>query len=356
MQYLVVDNLNDSGAGSLREALLTKGKRTITFAVGGHIDLDTAILNIPGDFTLDGSTAPEPIIIRKHGIVLQCANFTIQHITIDRGDTPFSSGENGDCLSISAGCSNGLVQFVTCRHALDGAIDLDGCHDITVRYCILTRTYRHSINDPEGGAGNGHSTGMFITKTCSDITLEYNLISDMFDRVPVTDGARNLKLIGNVIDNPGNTCPKFEQIVNPSGDYYADVIANTVKMGPSSNTSANSIPRHGVFVRDSHFKIYLHGNRSSKRPNDGLPDTAGMMTDTVPTIMSKPHFAYDVPLPTAEDAYALVLASAGAMLPYRTAEDKQTIRNVIDGTGAIIDSPEYLASAQRSMLPRLVKW
>src|SRR5262249_53630605 len=57
-----VTNLNDSGAGSLRQAVLdanaTAGADVVSFSVAGTIDLQKALPKITGTLDIDGTTAP----------------------------------------------------------------------------------------------------------------------------------------------------------------------------------------------------------------------------------------------------------------------------------------------------------
>src|SRR5262249_39016217 len=78
-QVITVTTLEDSGPGSLREALSASGPRVIKFAVGGEIWLKDR-LGVTNPFvTVDGSSAPSPGItlmgdrvrLRTHDVILR---------------------------------------------------------------------------------------------------------------------------------------------------------------------------------------------------------------------------------------------------------------------------------------------
>ena len=83
-----VTNLNDSGTGSLRDAV-SKGGRTVVFDVGGYVDLESA-LSVASDITIAGQTAPGDGIGTKNYEV-SCSsshNIIIRYMRIRQGDTP----------------------------------------------------------------------------------------------------------------------------------------------------------------------------------------------------------------------------------------------------------------------------
>lgn len=93
-KVIYVTTLSDSGAGSLREALLNYGKehRTILFAVGGRFKIDDEIYSTDiGNFTLAGQTANdlggvhligEGSELKKHKVAIyDSENFSVRYIS-----------------------------------------------------------------------------------------------------------------------------------------------------------------------------------------------------------------------------------------------------------------------------------
>lgn len=101
-----VTNLNDSGPGSLREAIVElPGPKVIIFEVSGTIELNDFIRfggftgqtaeSHGSHITIAGQTAPSPgITIKNHGIEIDrlCHDVVIQHLRFRTGDGSFYEG------------------------------------------------------------------------------------------------------------------------------------------------------------------------------------------------------------------------------------------------------------------------
>ena len=90
-----VTNLNDSGTGSLRDAV-SKAKRIVVFDVGGIIELRSE-LTIKDNITILGQTAPAPGITLRYYTVRPGANNVIRFIRIRRGQE-VNVNEGADAL------------------------------------------------------------------------------------------------------------------------------------------------------------------------------------------------------------------------------------------------------------------
>ncbi len=136
-----VTNLNDSGPGSLRDAV-SQGNRTVVFDVGGEIVLSMEI-KVKGAFiTIDGFTAPSPITLINDGLVIDGDNDA--HDIIVRGMRVRNA--NADSVTIRDGAHNVIIDHISSQGASDGAIDITkDAFNITVQWSILAENTRGNL-------------------------------------------------------------------------------------------------------------------------------------------------------------------------------------------------------------------
>lgn len=142
-----VTNRNDSGPGSLRDAV-SGGNRTVVFDVAGTIRAVDRYVDVRGAFvTIDGTTAPPPGITLS-GWGLRTDGRKGAHDVIIRGLRIRDVGQNGvgDGISVTEGAYNVLVDHVSIGDTADGSIDVTRrAHDVTIQWSMLQRKPRHNL-------------------------------------------------------------------------------------------------------------------------------------------------------------------------------------------------------------------
>jgi hypothetical protein len=323
-----VTNLDDSGAGSLRDAV-SQPHRIVVFDVGGVINLKSH-LTFASHLTVAGQTARgEGIMVSGQGVsfsnqqnvIVRYLRFRSSHLTSNGTKTLNVTGGSNmifDHCSISWGRWDNLG-FTS------------GAHDITLQNCIVSE----AINPQRLGA---------LIDSADRITVARNLWIDNQSRNP--KGKANLQYINNVVYNWGSN----GYVGGHSGAVWnQDLINNYFIKGPSSSnaflaqfTSTDHIYQSGNLVdldRDGSLngRVVVEADFRENGPTTGLP-----------TFSAKAFNAPPVPVTVqpAAEAFATVLADAGASL-HRDAVDKRLIEQVrsLGSQGAVINDETVVSGA-----------
>jgi pectate lyase len=180
-----VTNLNDSGPGSLRDAV-SASNRCVVFDVGGTINLSSPLW-VAANITIDGFTAPAPgITLRNYELMIHgwtcCgsplgANNVIVRGTRHRDVFQSTGGNEADGITIYA-ASNVVIDHVSIAGGGDGSIDVtDDSHDVTIQWSIFA--------DPHEPYGSKHSLVKYET---SRVSFHHNLFMNAMDRQPFCGG------------------------------------------------------------------------------------------------------------------------------------------------------------------------
>jgi autotransporter-associated beta strand protein len=286
-----VTNLNDSGAGSFRDAISVSG-RTIVFDVGGIIVASSPLV-VKANITIAGQTAPgEGITIYGDRISYSEGSNTITRYL------RFREGINGDSGTDAVGAAAGnLMMFdhVSAAWGRDETFSLSGTpSNVTLQDCII---------------GQGlliHSAGGLM-QTSGGVSIFRCLYIDNWMRNPKVKGVNDYQ--NNVVYNWGGGGGYI-----PAGDSaglsYTNVIGNYFIAGP--NTGSEPAFKTG----NQNFNIYHAGNFQDLNVN-GLLDGTPVTDANFPTLNIVPTaFAYAAPATvlSAQQALSHILAHAGASL------------------------------------------
>ncbi|KAH3952173.1 hypothetical protein HBH53_050720 [Parastagonospora nodorum] len=300
----VVNNLNDTGAGSLRDAL-SQPDRTIVFSVGGLIKIKDRMV-VSKRISILGQTAPgDGITVYGNGWSFSNADdAVVRYIRIRMG----KGGASGkDAITIAEG-ANMIFDHVSVSWGRDETFSISGSEvgNITIQNSII------------GQGLETHSCGgLMQTNVGQGLSLFRNLYIDNKTRNPKVKGSNDFT--NNVVYNWGGGGAYIAG--DSEGASEANIVGNYFVSGPSSSVPA--------FTRgNANFKAYVESNiyDSDKDGKLGGTTLEASSANYGGVAIQKTKYAHPAPekiLP-ASDALMLAVKLVGASL-VRDAVDKQLI-------------------------------
>ncbi len=295
-----VTNLNNSGAGSLRDAV-SQPNRIVVFDTSGVINI-TSPLVFSSNITVAGQTAPGGgITVYGNSTSLSnISNVIMRDIRIHAG---INSSSGSKALNVTDGNSM-IFDHVSVewgRWDNTGVTkDVVGAGMVTFQNCIIGEPI-----DPQYFGG--------LYENAEGVTFSHNLFIDNWSRNPKVKGT--IQYINNVVYNWGITglCGGHSGAV-----HNLDCIGNYFIAGPNSNNQVT-----GEFLPTDH--VYQTGNVKDL-DKDGVLDSVPFVlsdfhgpepTYTDPTFYDTPLCNSIIPIPipvtidSAAAAYAKVVAAQG---------------------------------------------
>ncbi len=332
-----VTNLNDSGPGSLRDALNHNTPRTIVFRVSGTIHLNSNLSLKYGNVTIAGQTAPgDGICIANGSLYAGYDNVIIRYIRCRLGDQWPDGTDNDDADATWGRYGNRIIlDHVTASWSVDEAFSYYANTNFTAQWCLITESLRYSHHE-KGAHGYGGIWGG------TNSSWHHNLLAHHSSRNPRIEGdvANNIDLCNNVIYNWGfNSCYGGEKAtVNIVNCYY--------KYGPATDAAKRGWIVNPSYTTDSvsgariYGKWYIAGNYVYGFPaitadnwNGGVWPQGG--TGDISLCKSTTPFpvaaTYPVTVQTALEAWDDVLDNVGCSL-VRDSVDTRIINEVRTGT------------------------
>ncbi|KAL4735613.1 pectin lyase fold/virulence factor [Aspergillus similis] len=313
----VVTNLEDSGEGSLRDAV-SETDRIVVFAVGGVINIEDRIV-VSKRVTILGQTAPgDGITVYGNGWSFSNADDAIvRYIRIRMG----RGGDSGkDGITIAEG-SNMIFDHVSVSWGRDETFSISGtAENITVQDSIIAQGLET------------HSCGGLM-QTDGGVSLFRNLYIDNKTRNPKVKGVN--EFTNNVVYNWGGGGGYIAG--DSSGQSYANIIGNYFISGPSTSVTAFTRGNenfHG-YVENNYYDPDQDGTLNGNELGVSSSNYGGM--DIVDTKYDYPAAEY---IMTPEEAVSYVTENVGASL-VRDDVDSNLIDQVLSyGTDGALISDE----------------
>ncbi|KKK18059.1 hypothetical protein AOCH_000851 [Aspergillus ochraceoroseus] len=279
-----VTNLDDSGAGSFREAV-SEPNRYIVFDVGGYIQLSSAV-SLSSHITIDGRTAPGDGIGLKGREISASGktNIIMRNIRMRQGTLDPDAGKSAFNMGSA---SNIILDHCSLEYGRFDTIDAVKAVNITVSNSIIAFPI-------------GQKFGAHVETGPS--TFYRNLWVSAHNRQPLAKD--DTQFINNIVYN----YQAAYTVADTGGHFSHDIIGNYFIAGPSTST-----PRDDYFQMNSRQTVYATGNYLD-RNKDGLLNGAAANSVGSATLASKPWESTSLTLASlsAADAYTEVLSSVGA--------------------------------------------
>ena len=336
-RVIEVTNLNDSGAGSFREAIEASGPRTVVFTVAGVISSSNRFRIKNPYLTIAGQTAPGDGITIEGLLDLRVGEIIIRHIRIRPG---FVMGRDTDALLIWArdnDITNIIMDHISTTWGSDETISVISYEPYSARNITLQWSHVTNALHCAGLHAEGcHGRGSLLRGHDLELSMHHNLIGNFDYRLPKIGGG-DLDLVNNVIYNWGYMGTMLDADWSP---VRINIVNNSYLPGPDTRTDGLAIrlDARENFLNQSVY--FLDGNT---HPVLAPLGTIEKQPDLlyIKAVWPSTSTRLDYPMVTttsAPEAMEEVLSKSGATLPSLDPIDQRIVDSVRNGTGRIINN------------------
>lgn len=331
-KVLHVTNLNDSGPGSLREAVEADGPRTVVFDVSGRIDLESSLVIRSNYLTIAGQTAPgKGICISNYNLgMLGAHDNIVRFLRVRPGNT---SGETLDGMGM-ASCDHSIVDHCSISWTQDESFSSRGAKNITLQRTLISEALNiagHRKYKPGSAHGFAASIGGDVG------TFHHNLLAHC--------AGRNWSLAGGIdqasthagrLDIRNNVVYNWDYRTTDGGAKQVNFVNNYYKPGPASQilTYLNPQFENPAFGPQQYFVKgnITEGFAGPEGPTGSLKGVKVRGEQDAPVFVKEPFYEDYVQTQPAEDAYVDVLSDVGCNVPVLDDHDQRVLRETRTGT------------------------
>ncbi len=329
-----VTNLNDSGPGSLREAVEATGPRTVVFDVSGLISLKSKLV-FRGEnefLTIAGQTAPgKGICIRNYTFGgLGGRDTILRFIRLRLGNL---TGETMDGMGL-ASCDHCIIDHCSISWTIDEAFSSRGAKNITFQRNLISEAL-NIAGHTKYGSGSAHGFAGSIGGNVG--SFHHSLLAH--------NAGRNWSLAGATdqanrhagrLDIRNMVVYNWKHRTTDGGAREVNFVNNYYKPGPASKIKTYLNPQfeNPAFGPQQY---YVEGNimEGVAGPEGPTGTFKGMKVrgqQDAPVTVPEPFFEHYVKTHTAKEAFENVLADVGCNVPMLDDHDKRVIEETRAGT------------------------
>lgn len=336
-QVVYVTNLDDSGPGSLREALTQDiGPRTVVFAVSGMIELESRLTINQSNITLAGQTAPgKGICLRSAPLGLSGASdVIIRHVRVRVG-----AGTTYDGMGM-AGSNHSIIDHSSISWTIDESFSSRSAKNISLQRTLISEPLNIAGHvNYDSGTAHGYAASI-----SGDIgSFHHNLLAHAEGRnwslAGGLDGDNNfagrLDLWNNVVYN-------WRSRTTDGGAHEVNFVNNYYKPGAATRifTALNATYEDNFGGTQQYYFAgnVMPGYFDETNQEDGRQAVGEFAPPSYPAFVDDPFFPLDPTLQSATAAYKSVLSDVGCTQPVLDDHDIRIIQETLTGTYTYVGS------------------
>lgn len=340
-RIFVVENLNASGSGSLREAIEASGPRVVVFEVSGVIEMAGTLSVDEPYLTIAGQTAPSPgVTLRQTSLEVRTHDVLVQHLRIRMDDGPGKPDyQNRDGVNVGSmipgDTFNVVIDHCSVSWGIDEGMSVGGFADkVSFLNCIISESLYDSVH-PDGP----HSKGCFLNYRAGRVSLVGNLLIHNHERNPLSR-ARELVFANNIVYNYVN---KAVELQNSNGiESKNTIVGNVFIRGRSTKSGTKPIflrgGNAGTLLPES--EVFVRDNKAEGYGGDDW-DIVSNVFDVGKRVEVPPAWAagLEARSVSGDEEIRFLMANGGARPLDRDEVDRRVVDDIREGTGKMINSP-----------------
>lgn len=356
-----VTNLNDSGEGSLRDAINQSGARTIVFDVAGTISLKSELRVRNGDVTIAGQTAPgDGICLKDNTVRIDADNVVIRFMRFRLGDEGNGLSDGSDAIW-GRYHENIILDHCSMSWSIDECASFYANRNFTMQWCIISEALRfsglhskeeHGYGGIWGGRNASFHHNLLAHNDSRNARIDHpGIYGDNGEYIPTHRG--NVDFRNNVIYNWGNNSTYGGE------DGHFNIVGNYYKPGPASTARNYYVDAYwynsSSNVGSAYPELYMEGNYHAAgideaRYPDGIyyhdqgSNPEGVVLQAPLPILADDIKVCYVTTHPAAGAFDAVLSYSGASLS-RDSVDERIAGEAESGTSTYMDGTTPSSSA-----------
>ena len=325
-----VTNLNDSGPGSLREAINNDiGPRTIVFAVSGVISLESRLILNQPHITIAGQTAPgKGICIRKAPLGVTGNDAVVRHVRVRLGGGPTYDGMG------LTGNNHAIIDHCSISWTIDEAFSSRGGRNITLQRTLISEAL-NAAGHQNYPAGTEHGYAATIGGDVG--SFHHNLLAHCYGRNWSMGGGLAGGYYSGRLDIRNNVVYNWGSRTTDGGAMEVNFVNNYYKPGAGSTRFYALTIDHentGMGMQRAYFSgnvmpgVFNESNQEAGRTER----FSNGDYYKYPAFVDAPFFPSFVTTQSAYQAYKEVMSDVGCTQPVFDDHDNRIVKETLDGT------------------------